>query len=95
MGLELKYWPQTSQGAQPTLQVNLWFAGMEKDPLNSSTHTPIKKINQKPTCSAPPSAKQIDTFSTDGERDQMIWEYVKRRWGKNSPYWPNCCKINV
>lgn len=74
MGLELK----TSQGVQPPLQVNLWFAGMEKDPWNSSTHTKIKNqkkktnpITMKPTCSALPSAKQIDIFLVDGGRGNL------------------------
>lgn len=68
MGLELKYWPQTSQGAQPTLQVNLWFAGMEKDPLNSSTHTPIKKNQPKTNLLCP-------TFS------KANW-YILNWWGE-------------
>lgn len=69
MGLELKYWPQISQEVQPTLQVNLWFAGMEKDPSNSSTHTKIKNKQTKKETNllCPTLAKQIDTFLVDGE----------------------------
>lgn len=65
MGLGLMYWPQPSQGVQPTLEVNLGFAGLEKEPLNSFLKNNETR-KEKSTCFIPPSATQIDGSLGDG-----------------------------
>lgn len=77
----------TNKPGSPTYTTSEFLVCWDGEGSLEQLHAHTKKTNQKPTCSAPPSAKQIDTFLVDGERGQIIWgEYVKRRWGKNSPY---------